>query len=192
MPNHIRSIPASRATGKKIGNVNNSKPIESTKQPKIRYSKVTTSIMVSGPVPKTINQSVIKVGTPLKAINRPNKTVPMTAIKILAVPERVCKTLVLTEFHDKVLLMAASKMANAAPTAPASVGVKKPNNIPSSTEIIKTGNGHTSLSESSFSLVVNFSSIVGASLGFNFTLIIIINENITADNIPGIKPAMKI
>ena len=62
-------------------------------------------------------------------------------------------------------------VAIAAPTAPASVGVKAPENSPPKTPIISSSTGQVSLRAATLSPSVTSSCSSGASSGFSFTRI---------------------
>jgi len=108
-------------------------------------------------------------GNPLSARNLPSITVPMTTMKILAVPLSVREIDFLMTSQLRDFLTKARIKARKAPTAPASVGVKTPMKIPMSTPSIKTGSGQTSESTCSFSSLVKVSLTGGARLGFSLT-----------------------
>src|SRR5690606_26433752 len=143
MPNQIKSMPDSRARGKTIGKVSNSSPMESRKQPMIRYSMDTARMTAHWLLPKLMNQSVMNTGTPLSTIKRPSNTVPITTMNIPAVPVSVRVTDLYRFPHVSERRTIANTMDKAAPTAPASVGVNTPTKIPTSTPMISTGNGQT-------------------------------------------------
>ena len=147
-------------------------------------------MIISSLLPSVSSSLAMKFGTPLKAMKRVRSTVPITTMKMPAVLDSVLTTASRKTRSVKRPRSKASTSARKAPTAPASVGVKRPTKMPISTPKTSTGSGQISLIASSFSWAVKLSSTRGAREGFTVTRATIITESITADSSPGMTPAM--
>ena len=105
---------------------------------------IATEIMIQTALSLTLSMVLAsQAGNPLSARNFVRKIVPMRIIKILPVPRAVAVSASTKFVRENFPRKTARIVARKAPTAPASVGVKKPAKIPPSTKMIKVGSAHT-------------------------------------------------
>ena len=133
------------------GNVSKSRPIESTNMPRITYKIATENITQTTLSLTSSICSASQVGRPLRAKNFVRKIVPIKIMKILPVPLAVADRAYNAFERLNFPLSIARIVAKNAPTAPDSVGVKNPPNIPPKTKNIRVGRAHTSFIASHFS-----------------------------------------